>query len=136
MGGEDRRLLGTALISAANMGLLGNLPRAEAVKRATQSTETLADTSPEQMADELIAGRADNDFRIAARGLAAKPLLVLASEDGLAQHTDALVAAVRAAGGTRIDAQHVKTDHDWSDRRIDLQARVIRWLRTLALVER
>ena len=131
VGGEDRRLLGTALISAANMSLVGDLPRAEAVKRAALSTETLADTSPEQMADELIARRAEYDFRLSAAGLAAKPLLLLSSEDGLAPHTDALAAAVRAAGGTRIDIQHVKTDHSWSDRRIDLQARIIAWLQTL-----
>ena len=132
VGGGDPALLGTALISAANMGAVGATPRAQLVERAAGNAETLADTSPQAMADELIAQHKAFDFRPAARGLAPKPLLVLSSNDGLAPHTDALIAAVRANGGKQVTAAHVATDHGWSDRRIELQARVIRWLQTLA----
>ena len=44
---------------------------------------------------------------------------------------DALVAAVRAQGGTRIQTQHFTTDHSWSDSRIALQNSIIDWLQTL-----
>lgn len=129
--GQDDGLLGAGLISAANMGAVGGLPRVDLVKESASDSETLAGTSPEQMADELIAGQQANDFRQMAPGLARKSLLVLTSDDGLAPHTDALVAAVRGAGGKRVSVVHAATDHSWSDKRVFLQAQVIRWLQGL-----
>ena len=131
VGGEDEKLLGVGLISAANMGVMRDLDRVGIVKMASENTETLAGTSPEIMADELIAGRPGFDFMRAAPGLALHPLLVLSSDDGLAPQTDALIAAVRKAGGTRITAVHAATDHGWSDHRIFLEAQVINWLNGL-----
>jgi pimeloyl-ACP methyl ester carboxylesterase len=127
---KDPTLQGAILISAANMGGVGTLPRAAVVKASAGNTETLADTSPDRMADELIAGAATNNFMNAAPGLAKLPLLVLTSDDGLAPGADALVAAVRAAGGT-VTTAHEATDHSWSDARIALQTRVIGWLQGL-----
>ncbi len=129
--GKDQGLLGAGLISAANMGVARNLDRESLITMAAGNSETLAGTSPEAMADELLAGRQANDFLQAAPGLARKSLLVLSSDDGLAPQTDQLIAAVKAQGGKRITALHVATDHSWSDRRIHLQAQVIRWLETL-----
>jgi pimeloyl-ACP methyl ester carboxylesterase len=129
--GQDDGLLGAGLISAANMGAVGTMDRAGLVKLSGESAESLAGTSPEIMADELIAGRKAFDFLPAAPGLAKKSLLVLSSDDGLAPQTDALIAATRAQGGTRITAVHAATDHSWSDKRIFLQAQVIRWLEGL-----
>jgi hypothetical protein len=131
VGGEDEKLLGVGLISAANMGYMRGLDRQGIVKMASENAETLAGTSPEMMADELIAGHADFDFMRAASGLALHPLLVLSSDDGLAPQTDALVVAVRKAGGTRITTVHAATDHSWSDHRIFLEAQVINWLNGL-----
>ena len=133
--GEEDGLIVAGLISAANMGVMRGLDREGIVQMARENSETLADTSPEAMADELIAGRPAFDFLQAAPGLARKPLLVLSSDDGLAPQTDALIAAVRANGSTQITAYHAATDHSWSDRRIDLAAHVIRWLDSLAKVE-
>lgn len=130
--GEDNALLGAGLISAANMGLMRGLDREGIVKMAAENSETLADVTPESMAQELISGRPGFDFLKAAPGLARHNLLVLSSDDGLAPQTDALVAAVRQNGGTQITTYHAATDHSWSDRRIDLAAQVIRWLETLA----
>ena len=59
-------------------------------------------------------------------------LLVLSSDDGLAPQTDTLIAAVRAKGGKHITTIHAATDHSWSDRRIFLEAQVIRWLQSLS----
>ena len=129
--GADDGLAGAALISAANMGVMRGLDRDGIIREAAGNAEALADTSPERMADELIAGRTAFDFRAAAPGLARKPLLVLSSDDGLAPQTDELIAAVRKQGGTRIMAYHAATDHGWSDRRIDLAAQLIRWLQSL-----
>lgn len=131
VGGEDEKLLGVGLISAANMGYMRGLERPGIVKMASENAETLAGTSPEQMADELIAGHDSFDFMKAAPGLALHPLLVLSSDDGLAPQTDALIAAVKKAGGTRITAVHAATDHSWSDHRIFLETQVINWLNGL-----
>jgi hypothetical protein len=128
---EDGGLAGAGLISAANMGVMRGLDREGIIKMAAGNAESLADTSPERMADELIAGRAAFDFMATAPGLARKPLLVLSADDGLAPQTDALIAAVRRSGGTQITAYHAATDHSWSDRRIDLAAQVINWLQSL-----
>lgn len=129
--GRDDRLLGAGLISAANMGVARNLDRAGLTTLAAENSETLAGTSPEMMADELIEGRIANNFLQAAPGLARKSLLVLSSDDGLAPQTDQLIAAVKAQGGKLISTAHVATDHSWSDRRIMLQAQVLTWLESL-----
>lgn len=125
-------LKGAILISAANMGD-GRAPdghrytRAELVAGMAENMESLAGTSAERMADELIASEAHFDWTPKAAALARTPLLVLSSDDGLAPGTDALVAKLRAGGG-QVDKLHVATDHGWSDARIRLQAEVIRWL--------
>ena len=134
--GKDDGLLGAGLISAANMGVARNLDRNGLIKLAAGNAETLAGTSPEIMADELLAGREAFNFLPAAPGLARKSLLVLSSDDGLAPQTDELIAAVKAQGGKRITALHVATDHSWSDKRIHLQAQVIRWLDGLLAAKR
>jgi pimeloyl-ACP methyl ester carboxylesterase len=128
---RDHGLRGAILISAADMGRLGSLPRAEAVAVAADNYETLAETSAERMADELAAHAAEWSFARAAPGLARVPMLVLTSDDGLAPHADALVALLRAEGNRAVTTRHVATDHGWSDRRIALQDAVIRWLATL-----
>lgn len=130
-GGKDASLIGAGLISAANMGASGGRERPEVIELAASNAETLAGTSPEQMADELIANRESFDFLQAAPGLARMPLLVLTSDDGLAPQSQALVMAVRVQGGKRITEVHAPTDHSWSDRRIFLEAQVIRWLQSL-----
>ncbi len=134
--GQDDSLIGAGLISAGNMGFMRGLDRDGVVKLAAGNAETLADTSPETMADELIANRDAFDFRKSAPGLARKPLLVLSSDDGLAPQTDSLIEAVGKNGGTRITRYHAATDHSWSDHRIDLAAQVIRWLHSIERPQR
>jgi uncharacterized protein len=129
--GQDDGLIGAGLISAANMGFMRGLDREAIAKMAAGNAETLADTSPETMADELIANRDAFDFLKAAPGLARRPLLVLSSDDGLAPQTDALIAAIGKSGGNRVTRYHAATDHSWSDHRIDLAAHVIRWLQSI-----
>lgn len=129
--GKDNGLLGAGLISAANMGVARNLDRPGLIAMARENSETLAGTSPELMADELLTGREAFDFLQAAPGLARKSVLILSSDDGLAPQTDALARAIVAAGGKRLTMVHVATDHGWSDSRIKLQAQMIRWLQGL-----
>lgn len=128
---QDAGLQGAVLISAADMGLLGTRPLAERVAASADNAETLAGVTPESMAEELGRHAAEYDLLLSAKGLAARPLLVLSSDDGLAPQTDALIAAVKAAGGTKIASVHLATDHGYSDKRIALEAAVITWLEGL-----
>lgn len=128
---RDHGVKGAILISAADMGATGTRTRAEAVASMSENMESLAGTSAEAMADELISGGARWRFAEATPGLARVPLLVLSSDDGLAPATDALVSAVRASGNTRVTSTHQATDHAWSDRRIALESAVLNWLARL-----
>ncbi|MBN8841852.1 MAG: alpha/beta fold hydrolase [Sphingomonadales bacterium] len=129
---HDKDLLGAAMISAANLGTFGNAPRDRlAAAMLANGQEALAGTSPEAMADEMIANKDRFDFVKSAGSLASTNLFILSSDDGLAPGTDALATAVRAAGGTKIKTLHVATDHSWSDARIRLESEILTWLEAL-----
>ncbi|WP_411342272.1 alpha/beta fold hydrolase [Sphingopyxis sp. J-6] len=129
---KDRKLLGAAMISAANLGAFGQMPREQlAAGMKANGQEALAGTSPEIMADELIAKGDAFDFLKAAPALTNTSLFILSSDDGLAPGTDALAASIRDSGGTKLRTLHVATDHSWSDARVRLQTEVLRWLETL-----
>lgn len=129
---HDKALSGAAMISAGNMGWLGKLPREQAVKLlATNGMEALAGTTPELMADEIIANTDRFDFVKAAPELAGTNLFILTSDDGLAPMSNALSTAVARTGGTGVKTLHVATDHSWSDARIRLQTEILNWLTTL-----
>lgn len=129
---KDKQLIGAAMISAANLGAFGKAPRDQlAAGMKENGQEALAGTSPEIMADELIAKGDAFDWLKAAPALTATNLFILSSDDGLAPGTDALAKAIQDGGGTKVKTLHVATDHSWSDARIRLQAEVLRWLETL-----
>lgn len=132
---KDKGLIGAAMISAANLGRFATMPRDQlAAGMKVNGQEALTGTSPEIMADELIANAAAFDFMKGAPSLAATNLLILSSDDGLAPSTDALADAIRKGGGVKLRTLHVATDHSWSDARVRLQAEVLGWLGTLAPV--
>ena len=112
------------------MGGLGKAPRTRIVNRAAENAETLV-TSPEKMADELIAHSDDFMLVNTAAGLAKIPLLVLTADDGLAPSADALVTAVRKQGSVYVQTQHFATDHSWSDSRLALESSIVGWLQAL-----
>jgi uncharacterized protein len=131
---QDPGLAGVVMISAADMGGRGAVPAARAmvVKSMSTELESLAGTSAEKMADEIIGFSPRLSFNAAvAKGLATKPLLVVTSDDGLAPGSDKLVAAIKADGGAQVTAIHEATDHGYSGKRIALEAAVISWLQGL-----
>jgi pimeloyl-ACP methyl ester carboxylesterase len=126
---SDARLRGAVLISAADIGLRGgSLTREEAVPFMADNMESLAGGTAATFADDLVAGAGHRQMTAAAPGLVRLPLLVMTSDDGLASHSDSLVAAIRRLGGRRVKTVHVATDHSWSDRRVMLISTVLRWL--------
>ena len=130
---QDPGLAGAVLISAADMGGRGAVPGAKAivVKSMETEMESLAGTSPEKMADEIIGFSPRLSFNAAvAQGLSTKPALIVTSDDGLAAMGDKLAAAIKTDGG-RVATQHIATDHSYSGKRIALEALVIGWLQGL-----
>ncbi|MDQ2877942.1 MAG: alpha/beta hydrolase [Pseudomonadota bacterium] len=126
---HDSRLLGAALISLGDVGVIGKTPRADLLKLIDDNAETLV-TTREAEAKEF-ADDADKNMTVPdAAAIAKRPLFVLTADDGLAPMDDALAAAVRKAGGT-VTTFHAATDHSWSDHRIALEAAIIDWLGTL-----
>jgi pimeloyl-ACP methyl ester carboxylesterase len=125
---HDHALIGAILISMADMGLTDKKPHAQAVAMMADDMETLADVTAESMVAELTAHAKEFVVAGTAEGLARIPVLALTANDHLASQTDALVAAIKAKGGTKITAMHVDTDHGWSDHRIALESTVITWL--------
>lgn len=130
-GEHDRNLAGVVLISAADLSREAKGLHPEIVALMADNMETLAGVTAESLAADL--EQHGPAFPLAADVGALKdtPLLVLTSDDGLAPHSDALVAAVRAGGGRRVTTAHVATDHGWSDRRIELEGRILDWLARL-----
>lgn len=71
---NDKTLLGAAMISAANLGAFGKAPRDQlAAAMLANGQEALAGTSPETMADEMIANADRFDFRT-SRPHSAQPI--------------------------------------------------------------
>ncbi|HEX6599731.1 MAG TPA: alpha/beta fold hydrolase [Gemmatimonadaceae bacterium] len=128
---HQRGLRGAVLISAADMASAADRPHDRVVAMMASDMESLAGTSPQQMADEVMSlgGMRFND---AYGALARLPMLVVTSNDGLAPSNDSLVAAVRARGNRHITTVHFATDHSYSDKRIALESAVVRWLQGMA----
>jgi acetyl esterase/lipase len=128
---QDRGLIGAILISAADMGDMGQLPREKVAAEMADNMEALAGVTAESMADEVIANHEAFSLNNAVAGLAHLPLLVLTANDGLAPRADSLVKAIQAKGGKQVTTIHAETDHGWSDHRIYLETVVIDWIAQL-----
>jgi uncharacterized protein len=97
---HDHALIDAILISAGDMGLLGEEPQDRLVVEMADSMEGLSGVTAQSMADEDRANAKAFHIENAA-GLTQTPLLVLTSDDGLAPHSNALVHAIDAKGGIR-----------------------------------
>ncbi|HTW38966.1 MAG TPA: alpha/beta hydrolase [Steroidobacteraceae bacterium] len=129
IGSRDPGLRGVILISAWDPS--APMTHEKAVAEMADDMESLAGVTAESMAADREAHLKEMALAPTAQGLARKPLLVLSADDGLAPGTDALIASIRAHGGRLVSSEHAATDHGWSDRRIELEASVIRWLQSL-----
>jgi len=128
---HDHGLLGAIMISAADMGRIGEAPREALLARVADDTVGLSGATAQSMADELHAQAKGFGFSNYAAGLAQTPLLALTVDDGDAPDTDALVHAIEAKGGHKVTEMHVATDHSWSDHRIALESTIVTWLAAL-----
>lgn len=125
---HDHGLIGAILISAGDMGRLGEEPQDRLVTDMADNMEGLSGVTAQSKADEDRANAKAFRMENAAAGLTQIPLLVLTSDGGLAPDSDELVHAVEAKGGHKITTVHVATDHGWSDHRIALESAILTWL--------
>ena len=140
-GARDPSVTAVVTISASDLGIsrLQGVPgdQREAALRAlgehlaAEGMAPLAGTTPESLANEILANASAWNFAKLAEGLATRPLLVITSDDGLRATNDALVEAVRGAGNQAASTVHFATDHSYSDRRIALQEAVVEELGTI-----
>jgi pimeloyl-ACP methyl ester carboxylesterase len=128
---HDKGLIGLFSISAADMGRLGVAPQPTREKVMSRNMEALAGVTAVSMAADVAIAGPEHPLPKAAPGLVDKSYLAMTADDGIAGDTDALVAAIRAEGGTRVTTLHLPTDHGWNDRRIALAATIIVWLEDL-----
>jgi pimeloyl-ACP methyl ester carboxylesterase len=92
---------------------------------------SLHGATPETVADEVIAKRAQWDLVAAAPRLAQLPILSLSAKYGLAQANLPVTAAIRQAGNQHVTAIEMDTDHSFSDHRVALSQAVVSWLQAL-----
>lgn len=135
-GARDPSLMATGMISAADMGAFGALPRPVAMKVMDDNMGTSAGmhvlaARPEDLVDEVFKNRKAYDFTLLNGALSDHPLLLVTSDDGLADTSVTLAKSLRAAGNHNITEVHIATDHSYSDRRIALETVILRWLKTL-----
>jgi pimeloyl-ACP methyl ester carboxylesterase len=136
---NDPAIKAIATISAAdfNAARLQSLPadkhdaivKTIATHLADEGMAPLAGTTPESLANELIANAAAWSFPAAAPKLATRHILVLTSDDGLAPANDVFVEALHKAGNQQVNEIHMPTDHAYSDHRIALQQAILDFLK-------
>lgn len=137
----DRRILGIALISAADLG--GRIPQPlpkererAAVKALTaaydrEGMDPINGCTPEELAHDTLSNAAQWSFMAKIASLKSRPALIITSDDDYAQGEEAFAAALRRAGDSRVATLHLPTDHVYSDQRSALSAAVLRWLATV-----
>jgi uncharacterized protein len=136
---NDPAIKALATISAAdfNAGRLQSLPadqhdtavKAMATHLADEGMAPLVGTSPESLANEIIANAAAWNFTAAVPKLGTRHILVLTSDDGLAPANHAFVEALHKAGNQQVNEIHMPTDHSYSDHRIALQQAILDFLK-------
>jgi hypothetical protein len=82
------------------------------------------------VADELVAHRAEWNYRSWAKDLTRQPLLVIGASKAGGEENRKLADAVAHAGG-QVTNITLTSDHAFQDHRIALAGEVIRWLQRL-----
>jgi pimeloyl-ACP methyl ester carboxylesterase len=140
-GALDPAIKAVITLSAADLGAnsFQSLPAGKrdaavsslAAALAAEGMAPLAGTTSESLANEVFSNATQWNFVNLAPKLAAKPLLIITSDDGWSAPNYSLVAAVERLGIHRIKSIHLSTDHAYSDRRIALQETVLDFLASL-----
>ncbi|HTH53465.1 MAG TPA: alpha/beta fold hydrolase [Edaphobacter sp.] len=137
---HNPQVAGVVMISAWNIAApFANLPddqESAAVAKFVQG-QTKNDLAPlagctaESLGHEVFRHRKELNFLAFAPALASRPVLIVTSNDGLAEQNDKLFAALQKAGDGRTQTVHFATDHSYSDHRIALEEQILQSLNSL-----
>jgi pimeloyl-ACP methyl ester carboxylesterase len=140
-GAHDDGVTAVGVISAANFGAMasamtGGYGESGAVTKlaaalAAEGMAPLYGCTPESLAQEAVAHRAEWSYEGLAKALAGRPALVISSDDGLAGQSKTFADLLHKDGDTRVTELHLATDHAYSDQRIALETAVLTWLAAL-----
>lgn len=83
------------------------------------------------LADNVIRRGEEWDMKTLTPRLARMPVLSIYAAHGIKADNEAVVAALRAQPGARVQAVEMDSDHAFADHRIVLAAEVVRWLHAL-----
>ena len=117
LGGDARTLGNPAAAKAWHDEVVGDLP-------------PLA-TTEEKLTAELKAIPAGYDLATLTRSFGKRPVDIIGAERGGGAAETALLNAVRSGGNPQATGEMWPTDHSFSDHRIALARRLVRWLETL-----
>lgn len=125
---------GLILIDAWNIAggtSKGAKSRDEMMRGFDDFGNSLRGATPETVADEVIAKRAQWNLPANASLIARLPVLTVTAKYGNAQRNRLTTAALRATGNRRVTAVEMDTDHPFSDHRMALASVVTGWLQRL-----
>lgn len=132
---HDPSVLGIVMISAANLGGMSAAQgdQAVAVPRlsahfARDGLEALQGCSPQSLARETVTHRTEWNFDDYGPQLATRPVLLITSDDGLAEHSRRFANVLRGDGNDQVTIKHFASDHSYSSVRIGLEIAVLNWL--------
>jgi pimeloyl-ACP methyl ester carboxylesterase len=132
---HDEAVLGAALISAWNPGVLATNPTPQREKALLEEFRSdvgpLAGTTAETLLEESKKNAAAWDLVAHAPLWKSRPVLVVESDDLLRDDDVAIAAAVRKNPAAQVTELHMPTDHAYSDHRIALAAALLGWLKQL-----
>ena len=129
---HDPGVAGVVMISAWNIGATFSKPLEKAeIDGFREDASRLAGTTTEELMAEGKQNASKWDFSDYAPAMKDRPVLILDSDDGLADVDQAMAAALRKAGDAQVTETHMATDHGYNDHRIALEAAVVSWLESL-----
>ena len=70
-------------------------------------------------------------FSMKDKQLAPRPFLAITSDDGNTKSNNDLAEAIRRDGDAHVTMVHFPTDHSYSDKRVEMAAAVVAWLKSL-----
>jgi pimeloyl-ACP methyl ester carboxylesterase len=132
---HDPKIMGAAMISAADLATPPDTPRPDLVQYLDGwvhiKNMTILDAKAEDLADEALRAGATWDLTKMSDALARHPLLVISANDGLQPFDDAVASAVAAKPGAEVTNVHFATNHGYNDKRIALAGALVAWLEGL-----
>ena len=130
---HDPDIKAVAMIAAVNLGKINADPkeREARLKRWETQLHPVRGATAVELFAEAERHAKDWDYVQWAEALRTRPVLLLEADDQNHADMEALASALRQKNAGALEQVAVATDHSFSDRRIELQSIVIKWLETL-----